>query len=448
MSDFMQNGVITTLHRLGERPLETLEAELVEFGRSRPMTLVLPSLYSELEGPALPRIVDALAEVPYLEEIVIGLDQADAAQFEQAKDFFDRLPQSKHILWHDGPRLRTLDAELAARGLAPTSPGKGRNVWYCFGYVLGRGRAACVGLHDCDILTYDRSLPARLFYPVACSSSDLKFSKGYYSRIAGDRLSGRVSRLFFTPLIRSLRKMLGANAYLEYLDSFRYPLSGEFALRGDVVESIRIPNDWGLEVGVLSEVYRHLHTRQICQVDIAEVYDHKHQALSAADHGAGLARMSLEIAKSVYRKLATEGVVLSDGFFRTLKASYYRTALDMLCQYAADAAINGLILDCHAEEQAVESFTQSIILAGEQFLANPLEVPFIPNWTRVQSAMPDIGERIVEAVALDNGSLASLSLDEGGAPQARVDLLNPVPASRRRSRAAAVVLPRSPPAGH
>jgi glucosyl-3-phosphoglycerate synthase len=402
MSDFMQNGVITTLHRLGERPLETLEAELVEFGRSRPMTLVLPSLYSELEGPALPRIVDALAEVPYLEEIVIGLDQADAAQFEQAKDFFDRLPQSKHILWHDGPRLRTLDAELAARGLAPTSPGKGRNVWYCFGYVLGRGRAACVGLHDCDILTYDRRLLARLFYPVANPASDLRFCKGYYARVTeAGSLSGRVTRLFVTPLLRALRVILGSNDYIEFLDSFRYPLAGEFSMRTDVASQIRIPDDWGLEVGVLSEIYRNLSKRQVCQVDIADNYDHKHQDLSVKDPNAGLSRMSHEIAKAVYRKLATEGVVLSEGFFRTLKATYFRTALDMLVQYGHDAAINGLRLDCHVEEQAIETFSQGVILAGETFLANPLEVPFIPNWNRVMAAIPDFPGRLVTAVAAD-----------------------------------------------
>lgn len=404
MSDFMQNGVITTLHRLGDRPLEELEAELQSFSRSRPMTLVLPSLFSELEGPALPRIIEDLAKAPYLQEIIIGLDRADAAKFDHARRFFDALPQQKRILWQDGPRLRAIDAELAELGLAPTEPGKGRNVWYCFGYALAKNQANCIALHDCDIVTYDRAIPARLFYPIANPASDYKFSKGYYSRIGRQRLGGRVTRLFVTPLIRSLRSMIGSDPYLDYLDSFRYPLSGEFAMRSDVIESIRIPNDWGLEVGVLSEVYRNVHRNQICQVDIAEVYDHKHQTLSAEDYGAGLARMSLEIAKSVYRKLATHGVILSSGFFRTLKASYFRNALDLLSQYSLDAAINGLSMDCHSEEQAIETFSQSIILAGDQFLDNPLEVPFIPNWNRIRSAMPEISERLLEAVELDNGN--------------------------------------------
>lgn len=402
MADFMQNGVITTLHRLTERPVEALEAELTEFTEDHPIALVLPSLYSELEGPALGRIVDELAQAPYLDEIVIGLDRADAGQFEHARRFFDRLPQRKTLLWHDGPRLRALDALLAEHDLAPQQPGKGRNAWYCLGYVIARDRARAVGLHDCDILTYSRDLAARLLYPVAHPNFEFSFAKGYYARINGDRLSGRVTRLFFTPLVRALKRIFGPMDYLDYLDSFRYPLSGEFAMRTDEISNLRIPGDWGLEVGILSEVYRNLSRRQICQVDIADQYDHKHQQLSREDLEAGLARMSVEIAKAIYRKLATEGVTLSTEYFRTIKATYYRIALDMMAQYHRDAAINGLAFDCHAEEQAVETFAQSIMTAGEHFRANPMEVPFIPNWNRVFSAIPGFQEQLLEAVELDN----------------------------------------------
>jgi len=402
MSDFLQNGVITTLHNLTDRPVEELEAELKRFARRLPMTLVLPSLYSELSGPALPRIVEALKPVEYLAEIVVGLDRANEEEYHRARAFFSALPQRVHILWNDGPRLRALSDELAIRNLGPKNPGKGRNVWYCLGFTLALGRCQCIGLHDCDILTYDRQLPARLFYPVANPASDLRFCKGYYSRVSDNaRLSGRVTRLFVTPLLRALKAMLGPNDFIEFLDSFRYPLAGEFAMRTDVASQIRIPDDWGLEVGVLSEVYRNLSKRQICQVDIADNYDHKHQDLSQQDPNAGLARMGQEIAKAIYRKLATRGVILSDGFFRSLKATYFRTALDMLGQYSQDAAINGLSIDCHAEELAVETFAQGVILAGDSFLANPLEVPFIPNWNRVLSAIPDFGDRLVTAVAAD-----------------------------------------------
>ena len=52
------------------------------------MSLVLPCLYSELEGPALERIIDKLRNARYLSEIIIGLDAATREQFEHAKQFF------------------------------------------------------------------------------------------------------------------------------------------------------------------------------------------------------------------------------------------------------------------------------------------------------------------------------------------------------------------------
>ncbi|MCB1733439.1 MAG: glycosyl transferase, partial [Halieaceae bacterium] len=173
------------------------------------MTLILPSLYSELETDALAHIVDELRHVPYLSEIVIGLDRADPDQWQHAREYFSVLPQHHRILWNDGPRLLELDAELAEQRLAPRERGKGRNVWYCMGYTLVSGRGQAVALHDCDIKTYDRGMLARLFYPIANPAFSFQFSKGYYARVAGGALKGRVTRLFVTPLIRALKISVG-----------------------------------------------------------------------------------------------------------------------------------------------------------------------------------------------------------------------------------------------
>lgn len=399
--DFFQNGTITTLHKLCRRPIEEMEAELKQFSAERPMALILPSLYSELEGPALPKIVEQLKGAQYISDIIVGLDQADEKQFAHAREFFSGLPQNVHILWNDGPWLREIDSQLQSQNLAPTQAGKGRNVWYCMGYALALDHIEAIALHDCDILTYDRSLPARLFYPVANPAFGFDFCKGYYSRINGDKLSGRATRLFVTPLLRALKKVLGHMDYLEFMDSFRYPLSGEFSLSRDFVKILRIPSDWGLEVGVLSEVYRTLSHNNVCQVDIADQYDHKHQDLSEDDASKGLSRMSVEIAKSLYRKLATEGVTLSSEDFRSIKAAYYRIALDSTEQYFYDAKINGLEYDRHIEEGSVELFAQSVMAAGETFLSNPMESPFIPNWNRVHDAFPNICQQLLQAVAAD-----------------------------------------------
>ena len=272
MGDFYQNGIITNFHNLKTRGLDELEKELTFFSKQRPMSLVLPSLFSELEGPALAGIVDELKLVPYLSEIVIGLDRADEAQFKHAQEFFSVLPQHHRILWNDGPRMRALDNLLKEKDLAPTEMGKGRNVWYCYGYVLASGKASSVALHDCDITTYHREMLARLIYPVANPNFNYEFCKGYYARVADGKLNGRVSRLLVTPLLRAMKKVFGSDEYLDYLDSYRYPLSGEFSMRADVFNDIRIPSDWGLEIGVLSEVKRNYSTNRLCQVDIADQY--------------------------------------------------------------------------------------------------------------------------------------------------------------------------------
>lgn len=401
MADFYQNGIVTTLHNLTNRSTEQLEEELVEFSKSRPLGLILPSLFSELEGEALPDIVSKISDVPYLSQIVIGLDRANVDQYKHAIKFFSELPQHHRILWNDGPRLQALDAKLQKLGLAPTELGKGRNVWYCMGYILATGKAESVALHDCDILTYDRKLLARLIYPVANPNFHYEFSKGYYARVAGDKLNGRVARLLVTPLLKALKRVLGYNEYLEYMDSFRYSLSGEFSFRRDVLNDLRIPSDWGLEIGVLSEMHRNYASNRICQVDIANNYDHKHQDLSLGSTDGGLSKMSIDITKALFRKLATQGYTINTETMRTVKATYFRIALDYIEKYRSDAMINGLSLDIHTEEKSVEMFAKNIMEAGSSFLDNPMETPFIPSWSRVISAMPNVLNEIKEAVELD-----------------------------------------------
>lgn len=401
MADFYQNGIITTLHNLSDRGIDDLESELVSFSKHRPMGLILPSLFSELEGEALPKIINELKEVPYLSQIVIGLDRASLSQYKYALNFFDELPQHHRVLWNDGPRLKALDKELDALGLAPKELGKGRNVWYCMGYVLATNMAESVALHDCDIVTYERDLLARLIYPVANPRFNYEFCKGYYARVANNKMNGRVARLLVTPLLKALKQTTSQHTYLDYMDSFKYSLAGEFSFRRDVLSDIRIPSDWGLEIGVLSEMQRNYAANRLCQVDIAKTYDHKHQDLSLDSTNGGLSKMSIDITKSFFRKLATQGETFNSEKFRSIKATYYRIALDFIEAYHNDALMNGLDLDIHMEEKAVEMFAKNIMMAGQSFLEHPMETPFIPSWNRVVSAMPDVMQRLKDAVEAD-----------------------------------------------
>jgi len=402
VTDFFQNGVIATLHNLTDRSTESLEKELLQWSKTRSMSLILPCLYSELQGPALGNIIEQLSKASYISEIIIGLDAASKEEFEHAREFFSKLPQHHIILWNDGPRLKKIDQDINEHSLAPDQLGKGRNVWYCLGYFLASGKSKAVALHDCDVLTYDRSIPAKLLYPVIHPTFDYVFCKGYYYRAHDGHFSGRVSRLLVLPLLAALKQSLGSHDYIDFLGSFRYVLAGEFSMRADVVNSLRIPSDWGLEIGILSEMHRRYSNQRICQVDIANCYDHKHQILSENDQSGGLSKMSVDITKIIFRKLATQGITLSPEQFRTIKAAYYRRALDLIDNYSNDAAMNELHVDRHKEESTVELFAQNIMDAGDMYFSNPMETPFMPTWSRVVSAIPDIFSNLHKAVAEDN----------------------------------------------
>ncbi|MHB0925121.1 MAG: glycosyltransferase family protein [Gallionellaceae bacterium] len=401
MSDFYQTGIITTLHQLGKPSLERLEAELLSFSKTRPIALVLPALYSEFEGPAMPGIVQELAKVKYLNEIVLVLDKASEADFERVREFMAPIPAEVKIIHNDGKRILEVYETLKRNGLDAGPRGKGRSAWLAYGYVLARGKSDVIALHDCDIVTYSRELLARLCYPIANPNLNYVFCKGFYSRVT-NKMNGRVTRLLVTPLVRSLQQLTGQHGFLTFLDSFRYALAGEFSMSADMARINRIPSDWGLEVGSLAEVYRNYSPRRVCQVDIAATYEHKHQMLSADDAEQGLMKMAVDICKSIFRTLASDGVVFSEGLFRSLIATYLRQAEDTLMKYEADAMINGLAFDRHEEAKAVEAFTRAIAMASQAFVENPLGAPLIPNWNRVSAAIPDIFEILRLAVDEDN----------------------------------------------
>lgn len=404
MSDFHQAGIIATIHRLRERPVEELDREILTWSEETPVGLLVPSLFSELHGPALPAIVKQLAEVPYLDTIVIPVGRASADEFEEAKRFFSVLPQRTVLLWVEGPRIQQLLEDFKSAGLPIGEPGKGRALWLALGYFLAENRCHTIALHDADILTYSRELVARLVYPLVSRQIDFDFCKGYYARVS-DRLHGRVTRMLVFPLLRALEIVIGNHPYIRYLASFRYPLAGEFALDASLANVIRIPSNWGVEVGVLSEIYRNRSTRRICQAEILDSYDHKHQVVSADDPSAGLHRMAIDIVTHLLQTLSQTGISFDEGALRSLLTVYRRTAEDFVAIYFADATIDGLKYDRHSEEALLGVFIGAIRTAIERFRADPIGHPDLPNWIRVRAAIEDVGDRLVDIARSDGGIL-------------------------------------------
>jgi glucosyl-3-phosphoglycerate synthase len=401
MADFYQTGIVTTLHRLKPNQVERIEADLERFTRNKPVALVLPALFSEFETLAMQRIVEELRRVRYLQRIVVALGRATKEQFLQASSFFRNFHTPVTILWIDSERVQALLQLLEERKLSAGGDGKGRSCWLAYGYVLAVRDCDVIALHDCDIVNYDRQLPARLCYPIVHPHLSFEFCKGYYARVT-DRMHGRVTRLFVTPLVRAMLGMAPDPPFLRFLDSFRYPLSGEFAMDANLARVNRIPSDWGLEVGVMAEVFRNCAVSRTCQVDLTDTYEHKHQALSGEDPSKGLAGMACDIAKSLFRTMAAEGVVYTADHFRSLEVRYLRLGQDSIARYYADAMLNGLKFDRHSEEAAVAAFGQSLRRAAGEFLEDPLGLPLIPNWNRVLAAIPEFFELLQDAVEKDS----------------------------------------------
>jgi glucosyl-3-phosphoglycerate synthase len=398
MSDVHQAGPVTALPRLAPGCTQELEHAILQYTPRFPVSLVIPMLPSEMDRPALGRILDELAQVPYLDSLVVSLNGASPHDYERTVAYCRRYPGRLVIVWSEAPAVQTFLADMAAVGLDVGEPGKGRACWLALGYLLAEARVEYLAFQDADVVDYHREMLARLVLPAVDPTVDFDFVKGYYARVS-DRLNGRVTRLLLTPLLAAFTRLIGADPYIRYLSSFRYALSGEFAVQADLAMRMRLPYDWGLEIVTLFEVLRHRAANRICQAELTDRYEHKHQALSPDDPTTGLHRMAKDVIKHLLRTLAAAGVNLPDGLLRVLPAAYQREAEDAVADSYAVSIANALEYDRHEEEHAVHTFVSALRASIDEFRADPLGMPLAPNWARVWSGVPDAGARLLAAVA-------------------------------------------------
>lgn len=401
MPDFDQTGPITTIHDLGTVCTDVLERDLTTATESYPIGLVLPITAADMRAAPFRNIVQQLSQTNFIDTIVIVLNRAEQpSDYQEMSQLVAPLGDRAHILWTDGPRGSKLLDELNESGFNLSTPGKGRAVWFAFGYLLADPRLKAFALHDCDIVDYESEILMRLCLPMAHPGLDFDFCKAYYARCT-DRMHGRVVRLLIAPILRALIAVLGTDEFLVFLNSFRYPLAGEFAVTSALARSNRIPSDWGLEVGTLAEVFRNSSPKRCCQVDLGRLYEHKHQALSLNDPTKGLMKMTSDILTSIFRTLSSRGMVFHSGHFVSIRSAYLRAAQDAIRQYHADSLMNSLVYDRHAEEIAVEGFAEQIMASGADFHEDPSGSESMPTWTRVLSAFPDFPHRLRDVARQD-----------------------------------------------
>jgi len=396
----MKQEEITTLHDLNLNK-EELMKNISDVSVERPVSVILPMLYSEIKSNALENIVKQLNKCTYLKEVIIPLAAKNEQEFNHVKRFFKKLEIPKLVMWCNGPKIENMMLSLKTEGLNLTKyRGKGRDVWLALG--IANLRSYAVALHDADIQGYNELIPTKLLYPLLEPELDFKFNKGYYARVNIKRtiMYGRVFRLFLQPLLRSLVDVLDTEQdFVRFMRSFRYPISGEFALTSDLARDLDIPGGWGIEVGVMAEIYRNVAKKRICQTDLG-FYEHKHQKIGDSDKG--LVKMSGEIFKTLLRVLIEEDhIQVSRQFLLSLRVLYQRNAQDAIRKYHADAHINGIQYDRHLEETMVEKFSQELMIAGNKYMLKPVGTR-MPDWLRTISAKKKIREEFLEVVLEQN----------------------------------------------
>jgi glucosyl-3-phosphoglycerate synthase len=401
MADFQQN-VVPTFTRLVDEDLGQMEGGILRAARRMPIGIVIPALFSDLSSPAMQHIIEELAAMNFIKRIYISLSQSSEAEFEQAREIIQPIEKRGVLLWNDAPAVQSV-LEKINQAVPLGDRGKGSAVWTALGYALGKSEVSVLAFHDADILTYDRGFLLRLLYPVV--NLRYQFAKGFYVRYS-DRLHGRVARLFYFPFVKALRDIIGKIDFLEYMADFRYPLSGEFATFATIAYDLVFPADWGIEVGILAEIYRIIRPHRICQVEITSRYDHKHQE-TGEDSNIGLLKMVSDIARTFFTHLAAGGTILTQDFLRTLKHTYLANARSCVRTYESYAEMNSLPkFDRHQELGLIEVFASALDKAFGEYQNHPFGSPTIPDWRRIEVALDGILPELVKAFESHSAALA------------------------------------------
>ncbi|MFC6836498.1 glycosyl transferase family 2 [Halomarina ordinaria] len=316
--------------------------------------VVVPMTEREHASLAADRVLTTL-ETLAPGRVVVAL-RADAGRVGAVHEWLSGYDLPCEVLWCDGPGVTDL---LASAGLDGPR-GKGRDVWLALG--VAAARESFVVVHDADAKRYSERHVRRLLFPLAHGH---EFSKGYYARVEDDRLYGRLFRLFYAPLLRALAARHD-DPVVDYLDAFRYALSGEFAASADLARRLWLPRGWGLEVGTLGGAYREAGFARTAQVDLG-VHEHDHRAVAGP---SGLGDMSEQVGAALFEALADAGVHPD---FDALRAAYREAADGLVDQYATDAAFNGLVYDPREEREQVAAYADAVRPPSEDRRLPPWE---------------------------------------------------------------------------
>jgi glucosyl-3-phosphoglycerate synthase len=237
------------------------------------ISLALPALNEEeTVGKVISTIKKALMdEVPLLDEIVL----IDSNSTDQTRAIAEKLGIPVHI-------HQELLPELGVRS------GKGEALWKSLLVTKGD----IIAWIDTDIINIHPRFVYGILGPLLLDSN-IQLVKGFYRRpirVGGKMQAGgggRVTELAARPLL---------NLFYPELSGVVQPLSGEYAGRREALEKAIFFSGYGVEIGLLIDIFEQYGLRAVAQVDLLERI-HRNQGLEA------LSKMSFAIIQTVLRKL-------------------------------------------------------------------------------------------------------------------------------------------------
>ncbi len=260
--------------------------DLIELKRQQGVTisLALPALNEqETVGKVINMMKKELVEkVPLLDEIVL----IDSNSTDQTREIAKETGVPVYIHQQLLERLRPRD-------------GKGEALWKSL--LVTRGDI--VVWIDTDIVNIHPRFVYGIIGPLLLNQQ-VQLVKGFYRRPlrVGQKMQvgggGRVTELTARPLL---------NLFYPELSGVVQPLSGEYAGRRKALEQISFFSGYGVETGLLIDIYEKFGLRAIAQVDLLERIHHN-------QHLEALSKMSFAIIQTVIRKLESRfgGAVLED----------------------------------------------------------------------------------------------------------------------------------------
>ncbi|MEA2536913.1 MAG: glucosyl-3-phosphoglycerate synthase [Chloroflexota bacterium] len=237
------------------------------------ISLVLPTLNEEETiGPIVRRAIrEMMGRVPLLDEILV----IDSASTDRTREIAEA----------EGARVVEHPAVLPRYG---SFKGKGEALWKSLYETSGD----IVVWADTDVRNWHPRFVYGTLGPLLAEPR-LQYVKGYYQRpiVEGGVLKegggGRVTELVARPLV---------NLFYPELSGFIQPLSGEYAGRRSLLETIPFFTGYAVEIGHLIDIAERVGIEGLGQVDL-ERRVHRNQELE------GLSRMSFVILQAVMKRL-------------------------------------------------------------------------------------------------------------------------------------------------